>query len=231
ILLGYTLGGVARGLAVGLIVTLMSLFFTRLQVQHIALTIGVVFLTSLVFSRGGFINAVYARSFDDISIVPTFVLTPLTYLGGVVYSINLLRDFWQGVSLINPILHMINAFRLGMWGVWGSMIGRARGLRAVFGVGLYLLRFPLLGPGVGLRNRRPPPAVGLGAGDGYACGLTGRRPADASGRTVAARQDQRIQWNLHPLSSIPDPASADLGRTGAGPAASAVPWCRCLEQL
>src|SRR5690606_16038781 len=75
------------------------------------------------------------------------------------------------------------------------------------------------------------PAVGLGAGDGYACGLTGRRPADASGRTVAARQDQRIQWNLHPLSSIPDPASADLGRTGAGPAASAVPWCRCLEQL
>src|SRR5690606_8049558 len=106
-LLGYTLGGVARALAVGLIVTQMSRFFTRLQVQHIALTIGVVFLTSLVFSLGGFINAVYARSFDDISIVPTFVLTPLTYLGGVFYSINLLPDFWQGVSLINPILHMV----------------------------------------------------------------------------------------------------------------------------
>src|SRR5690606_11372980 len=116
---------------------------------------GVVFLTSLVFSLGGFINAVYARSFDDISIVPTFVLTPLTYLGGVFYSINLLPDFWQGVSLINPILHMVNAFRFGILGVSDINIGIALGLMAVFVVGLYLFSYRLLVRGVGLRNCRP----------------------------------------------------------------------------
>lgn len=152
ILLGYTLGGVARGLAVGLIVTLMSLFFTRLHVQHIGLTIGVVFLTSMVFSLGGFINAVYARNFDDISIVPTFVLTPLTYLGGVFYSINLLPEFWQGVSLINPILHMVNAFRFGILGVSDINIGVALLMMAVFVVGLYLFSYRLLVRGTGLRQ-------------------------------------------------------------------------------
>src|SRR5690606_208730 len=97
ILLGYTLGGVARGLAVGLIVTLMSLFFTRLQVQRISLTIVVVFLTSLVVSLGGFLNAVSGRSFDDVALAPTFALTPLAYLGGVCSSITLRPDFLQGV--------------------------------------------------------------------------------------------------------------------------------------
>lgn len=152
ILLGYTLGGVARGLSVGLIVTLMSLFFTRLQVQHIGLTIAVVFLTSLVFSLGGFINAVYARSFDDISIVPTFVLTPLTYLGGVFYSISLLPAFWQNVSLINPILHMVNAFRFGILGVSDINIGVALTIMLVFVVGLYLFSYRLLVRGTGLRQ-------------------------------------------------------------------------------
>src|SRR5690606_35449630 len=151
ILPGYTSGGVAGSLAVCLIGTRMSLFLTRLQVQHISLTIGVVFLRSLVFSLGGFINAVYARSFADISIVPTFVLTPLTYLGGVFYSINLLPDFWQGVSLINPILHMVNAFRFGILGVSDINIGIALGLMAVFVVGLYLFSYRLLVRGVGLR--------------------------------------------------------------------------------
>lgn len=152
ILLGYTLGGVARGLAVGLIVTVMSLFFTRLHVQHIGLTIAVIFLTSLVFSLGGFINAVYARNFDDISIVPTFVLTPLTYLGGVFYSIHLLPEFWQTVSLINPILHMVNAFRFGILGVSDINIGVALLLMAVFVVGLYLFSYRLLVRGTGLRQ-------------------------------------------------------------------------------
>ena len=152
ILLGYSLGGVARGLAVGLIVTLMSLFFTRLQVQHIGLTIGVIFLTSLVFSLGGFINAVYARNFDDISIVPTFVLTPLTYLGGVFYSISLLPEFWQSVSLINPILHMVNAFRFGILGVSDINIGVALVLMAVFAVVLYAFSYRLLVRGTGLRQ-------------------------------------------------------------------------------
>ncbi|GAA6153105.1 ABC transporter permease [Pseudoteredinibacter isoporae] len=117
ILLGYVMGGVARGLAVGFLVTLMSLLFTKLQVQNLAITIAIVFLTSVLFSLMGFINAVFANSFDDISIVPTFVLTPLTYLGGVFYSISLLPDFWQGVSLLNPILYMVNVFRYGILGI------------------------------------------------------------------------------------------------------------------
>ncbi|UAW97129.1 ABC transporter permease [Halopseudomonas nanhaiensis] len=152
ILLGYTFGGVARGLAVGFIVTLMSLFFTRLNVQHIGLTIAVVFFTSLVFSLGGFINAVYARTFDDISIVPTFVLTPLTYLGGVFYSINMLPEFWQGVSLINPILHMVNAFRYGILGVSDIPIATALILMAVFIAVLYGYSYRLLVRGTGMRQ-------------------------------------------------------------------------------
>ncbi|WP_299976094.1 ABC transporter permease [uncultured Pseudoteredinibacter sp.] len=117
ILIGYVLGGVARGLAVGFLVTLMSLLFTKLQVQNLAITVAIVFLTSVLFSLMGFINAVFANSFDDISIVPTFILTPLTYLGGVFYSISLLPEFWQGVSLLNPILYMVNVFRYGILGV------------------------------------------------------------------------------------------------------------------
>jgi ABC-2 type transport system permease protein len=117
IVLGYVMGGVARGLAVGLIVTLLALMFTKLSISHGFITFSVIFLTASLFSLAGFINAVYAKSFDDISIIPTFVLTPLTYLGGVFYSINLLPDFWQTVSLANPILHMVNAFRFGILGV------------------------------------------------------------------------------------------------------------------
>lgn len=152
ILLGYTFGGVARGLAVGLIVTLMSLLFTRLQVQHIGLTVTVVFFTSLVFALGGFINATFARSFDDISIVPTFVLTPLTYLGGVFYSINMLPEFWQTVSLINPILHMVNAFRYGILGVSDIHIGVALVLMLAFVVVLYCFSYWLLKRGIGMRQ-------------------------------------------------------------------------------
>lgn len=117
ILAGFVVGGVARGLGVGLIVTLLSLFFTHLQVQHIGITIAIVVLTSVLFSLGGFINATYANSFDDIAIVPTFILTPLTYLGGVFYSIDQLPSFWQGVSQLNPILYMVNTFRYGILGV------------------------------------------------------------------------------------------------------------------
>lgn len=117
ILLGFTLGGVMRGLCVGVIVTVVSLFFTKLNIQHLGITIVVVFLTAVLFSVGGFVNALFAQSFDDISIVPTFVLTPLTYLGGVFYSINLLPAFWQGVSKLNPVLYMVNAFRYGVLGI------------------------------------------------------------------------------------------------------------------
>lgn len=145
ILLGYVMGGVARGMAVGLIVTLMSLCFTDLHIHHWFITIFIVLMTSVLFSLAGFINAVYANSFDDISIVPTFILTPLTYFGGVFYSINLLPEFWQHVSIFNPILHMVNAFRYGMLGITDVHIGMAfTGLVlcvvVLFAVGLHLLK-------------------------------------------------------------------------------------------
>lgn len=117
ILVGYVLGGMARGLIVGCIVTVMSLFFTKLQISHLGIMVSIVLLTSMLFSLLGFINAVFANSFDDISIVPTFILTPLTYLGGVFYSISLLPDFWQGVSMLNPILYVVNVFRYSVLGV------------------------------------------------------------------------------------------------------------------
>ncbi len=139
------MGGVARGMAVGLIVTLMSLGFTELQVQHWFITLFIVLMTSILFSLAGFINAVYANTFDDISIVPTFILTPLTYFGGVFYSINLLPEFWQQVSVFNPILHMVNAFRYGMLGITDVHLGMAfAGLTlcvvTLFAVALYLLK-------------------------------------------------------------------------------------------
>ena len=152
ILSGYVLGGVARGLAVGLIVTLLSLFFTKLHVHHIGITVLVVFLTAFLFSLGGFVNAVYAHTFDDISIVPTFVLTPLTYLGGVFYSITPLPPFWQAASQANPILYMINAFRFGILGVSDINVGTAIGIILLFSVALFVYCLHLLKSGKGIRN-------------------------------------------------------------------------------
>lgn len=152
VLLGYVAGGVVRGLGVGLIVTLLSLGFTDLQVHHIGITASIVFLTAVVFSLGGFINAVYATKFDDISIVPTFVLTPLTYLGGVFYSISLLPEFWQGVSQINPILYMVNAFRYGILGVSDVDIVFAYSMVFAFIVLLFSFALHLLNTGKGIRS-------------------------------------------------------------------------------
>ena len=144
ILLGYVVGGMARGLAVGAIVTVLALFFTKLSVDNWLITISMVFLTSIVFSLAGFINAVFAESFDDISIIPTFVLTPMIYLGGVFYSVDLLPEFWGNVSLINPILYMVNGFRYGILGVSDVGIVQAYAMLAIFIVvgfwySLYLL--------------------------------------------------------------------------------------------
>lgn len=144
ILLGYISGGVMRGLAVGLIVSLLSMFFTELKIHHLGVIIAVVILTSMLFALGGMINAIFANSFDDISIIPTFVLTPMTYLGGVFYSINLLPEFWQGVSKLNPILYMVNVFRYGFLGVSDvsiakSFFGISVFLIVAFGYCLYLL--------------------------------------------------------------------------------------------
>ncbi|TFH69135.1 ABC transporter permease [Gammaproteobacteria bacterium LSUCC0057] len=144
ILAGYVAGGMCRGLGVGLIVTTVAMFFADLSLHSLPTTIAIVLMTSLTFSLAGLINAVFANSFDDISIIPTFVLTPLTYLGGVFYSINLLGSFWVTVSLANPILYMVNAFRYGLTGitdiniVWAfAMLALFSGL--LFGWALYLL--------------------------------------------------------------------------------------------
>jgi ABC-2 type transport system permease protein len=151
ILLGYVMGGVARGVAVGLIVTLMSLFFADLHIHHWFTTIFIVFMTSVLFSIAGFINAIYANTFDDVSIIPTFVLTPLTYFGGVFYSINLLPEFWQQISVLNPILHMVNAFRYGMLGISDLNVGMALVGLTLFVVVLFAVALHLLKTGKRLR--------------------------------------------------------------------------------
>ncbi len=151
ILIGYVLGGVSRGLAVGFIVTMLSLFFTELKIHSLTVTVAIVFMTSVLFSLAGFINAVYANSFDDISIIPTFVLTPLTYLGGVFYSISLLPEFWQGVSQLNPVLYMVNAFRYGFLGISDINIASAFLGVAIFIVVLFVFSLHLLKTGKRLR--------------------------------------------------------------------------------
>ena len=152
ILLGHVAGGVIRGLLVGALVTLIALFFTDLKPVHPFVTLSVVFLTAVVFSLAGMINAIFAKKFDDISIIPTFVLTPLTYLGGVFYSISLLPEFWQKVSLANPILYMVNAFRYGILGVSDIGIGQAYVIILSFIIGLYFFALVLLKRGIGIRE-------------------------------------------------------------------------------
>ncbi|BBI49601.1 transport permease protein [Vreelandella olivaria] len=152
ILAGFILGGMARGLGVGLIVTVVSLFFTRLTMEHPLLTVLVVVLTSALFSIGGFINALLANKFDDISIVPTFILTPLTYLGGVFYSISMLPDFWQGVSMLNPILYMVNVFRYGFLGVSDIPVGWALAAIFAFIIVLFGIALTMLERGKGIRS-------------------------------------------------------------------------------
>jgi ABC-2 type transport system permease protein len=152
ILAGYVSGGVMRGITVGLVVTAVSLAFTDLQVHSYTVTLLVFLLTSILFATAGFINAMYANSFDDISIVPTFVLTPLTYLGGVFYSIRLLPDFWQDASLVNPVLYMINAFRFGILGISDIPLALAFGIILLFIAGLAGYSLWILDRGVGIKN-------------------------------------------------------------------------------
>lgn len=152
ILLGYVAGGVARGVVVGVIVTLLSLYFTTLQIHSVWVIIVVIVLSAIVFSLGGLINAVFATKFDDVAIIPTFVITPLTYLGGVFYSISLLPAFWQQISLFNPILYMVNTFRYGMLGISDINIVWALLMLVVFIVVLTLWSLWLLRRGTGMRQ-------------------------------------------------------------------------------
>lgn len=152
ILAGYVSGGVARGLIVGVVVTLVSLFFTQIHIHSYAITLLIAVLTATLFSLAGLINAIFARSFDDISIVPTFVLTPLTYLGGVFYSIEMLPEFWQNISLFNPVLYMVNGFRMGMLGVSDASLLTAIIIITGFIIVLGSICLWLLHKGVGIKK-------------------------------------------------------------------------------
>ena len=152
IVAGYVTGGLIRGLIVGAVVTLVALAFTDLQMHSPFITLAVVVCTAILFSLGGLLNAIFAQKFDDISIIPTFVLTPLTYLGGVFYSISLLPEFWQKASLANPVLYMVNAFRYGFLGVSDISISTAFAVLLGFIVILTAVTLNLMHRGVGLKS-------------------------------------------------------------------------------
>lgn len=152
IITGYSVGGIFRGLLVGIIVLLISLFFTSLQIYNLAVVIVFILLTAIVFSLGGFLNAMLAKKFDDVTIIPTFILTPLTYLGGVFYSIKVLPEFWQGVSLLNPIIYMVNGFRFGFLGISDMNVWIGFGMLIVFTISLFYVNLYLLKKGVGIKT-------------------------------------------------------------------------------
>ena len=152
ILIGYISGGVARGLTVGVAVTVVSLVFHPLNIHSLWVMFSMIILTAILFSLAGLINGVYAKSFDDISIIPTFVLTPLTYLGGIFYSINMLPEFWQQLSLANPILYMVNAFRYGFLGVSDISLLTSYAISIGFIIALYMYSLYLLRKGHGIRT-------------------------------------------------------------------------------
>jgi len=152
ILAGYVTGALLRGLMVGAVVLAVSLFFTPIQIQHPWVMLSVLLLTAIVFALAGMVNAIFAQKFDDISIIPTFVLAPLTYLGGVFYSISLLPGFWQKVSAFNPILYMVNGFRYGMLGASDVGLPMTYGVIGVAGTLLFACCLYLLHRGTGLRS-------------------------------------------------------------------------------
>ena len=152
ILTGYVAGAVLRGLMVGIIVLGIAMCFTHVRIPHPWVTLSTVLLGATIFSLAGFVNAVYAKKFDDIAIVPTFILTPLTYLGGVFYSVSLLPPFWQQASHLNPILYMVNAFRYGLLGTSDVPLATSYAVMLAFVVALAALGLHLLRKGVGLRS-------------------------------------------------------------------------------
>ena len=151
IIAGYVVGGIVRGLAVAALVTLVAMFFADLRVEHPLITLSIVVLTAATFSLAGLLNAIFAKNFDEISIIPTFVLTPLTYLGGVFFSIALLSSGWQAIARVNPILYMVNGFRYGMLGTSDIPIGAAYAIIVSAVTVLYGVVHWLLKRGTGIR--------------------------------------------------------------------------------
>ena len=152
ILAGYVSGAVFRAIIVGILVWIVAGFFSGFHMHNVAVTLSILLLTSVVFALGGFINAIYAQKFDDISIIPTFVLQPMTYLGGVFFSVSLLPGIAQQIALANPIVYMVNAFRYGLLGVTDVPLWVAYAMILGFGAGLFIICLQLLSRGIGLRN-------------------------------------------------------------------------------
>jgi len=152
IVAGYMAGGLLRGLMVGVVVTIVSLIFARLTAYHIFAIVAAAVLTSAVFSLAGFINAIFARNFDQVNWIPVFILTPLTYFGGIFYSVSLLPPWAQKISLVNPILHMVNAFRYGFLGTSDVHVEYAFAMMGALAVGLFAFAVILLNRGVGTRE-------------------------------------------------------------------------------
>lgn len=152
IIAGFVGGGVARGVCVGILVTLVSLLFVPLQIHSWGMVVITLLATSILFSLAGLLNAIFAKTFDDISIIPTFVLAPLTYLGGVFYSLTLLPAFWQIVSKLNPIVYMVSGFRYGFLGIADVSLAMTLGMLSIFIVLFYFLAWYLIESGRGLRT-------------------------------------------------------------------------------
>jgi ABC-2 type transport system permease protein len=152
IMAGYVTASLARGVMVGAMVLLVSLLFTKLHVSNVLISLSFVLLTAVVFSLAGMINAIFAQKFDDIAIIPTFILAPLTYLGGVFYSTSLLPEFWQKVSAVNPILYMVNGFRYGVLGVSDVSLTQSYAVIITAGIILFTVCLWLLNRGVGMRT-------------------------------------------------------------------------------
>jgi ABC-2 type transport system permease protein len=152
IVAGYVTGGVMRGLMVGVVVAIVAVLFTHLEVHHLGIILAAALLTSIVFSLGGFINAVLAKNFDQVNWVPSFVLTPLTYLGGIFYSVSLLPEWAQKMSHANPILYMVNAFRHGFLGRSDVDVGLAFGIMIVAALVLFGTALTMLNKGMGVRE-------------------------------------------------------------------------------
>ncbi len=152
ILAGYVTGAVFRALAVGVLVWIVAAFFSGFHMHNVWVTLSMLLLTAVTFALAGFINAVYAQKFDDISIIPTFVLQPMTYLGGVFFSVGLLPGVTEQIALANPILYMVNAFRFGMLGVTDVSLWLAYAIVVGFGSVLFVASLTLLRRGVGLRT-------------------------------------------------------------------------------
>ena len=152
IIAGYSVGGMVRGLLVGFLVACVSLFFSGVRIHNLAVLVGTIILTSGIFTQAGFLNALFARKFDDVSIVPTFILTPLTYLGGIFYSVEMLPEPFYTLSLLNPILYMINACRYGFLGISDIRIEYAFAGGVLFFVALFFLNLFIMRRGYGIRS-------------------------------------------------------------------------------